>query len=488
MSKARQFTPTPAQSKFIYSNSTYNLLMSSRGEGKSTSAVIAILVHAKRTPPENLPVKWAVVRDTRRNLGLSTVQTIKEWLPEQVASFWRGKEDEPEACKIVLNGQELADLHFFGCDSAKDLSYFQSFECDGVWIEEPAPAADISGGVSGDVLAIAGTSIRRTSIPRVQVTMNPPHGDHWTAQIWGLPGATEPDWTPDEQEAVGRIRANSTVVVIPPGENIYLDQRSPGYRERNRDVLIAMGRSDLVNRLVHGKVGNVQVGEPVVPEFSSDYVVSACPPAKPGDKLLLGWDFWHHPAVTIFRPVPGGYLDVLGAFQGNNVGVRQMLDRDIMPWFASNIPEGVSWQHTGDPSGLTGDQSNSHQSAVKVVIEKLPGQFIPGPVSVDDRRNPVHDVMNRMVMGRPWVRIDERYSAPLVKALEGGWHYPKDASGTVVKERWAKNLSSNVGESFAYGCALLTRRDETVSSLERHRRKLAQTRRGRSGVGNRTGA
>src|SRR5262245_17728716 len=251
------YTPPPKSARRMRSPAIFRLLVSGRGEGKSSGSLMTIITHAQRQDPGRWPLKFAALRDTRRNLGLTTAATIKEWFPEGLASFWTGKDLEPEYAQIRLtpNSTPVVEFFFFGCDNPRDYSNFQSFYGDGVWMEEPAPAADISGGIPGDALAIAVTSMRKSAHPLVIIAENPPDGADWTAQTWNLPGAEPADWDAERQDAVERIRAQSEVFLIPKGENRYLDLKTPGYRERNRDMLLALGRADLVRRLVEGQVG-----------------------------------------------------------------------------------------------------------------------------------------------------------------------------------------------------------------------------------------
>lgn len=473
----RIYTPTRTASMCINSDKVFRLLIGPRGEGKSVSALFTLVCHAQKQDISLWPMKIAAVRDTRRNLGLTTAPTIKEWFPPGVASVFTGKDIEPEYCRLMLSPElpPLLEFYFFGLDNVKDFSRFQSFEASGILLEEPAPAADISGGVSGDALGMAVSSVRKSASPLIMIAENPPDASHWTAQIWHLPGFDPPDWPPDREEAAARIRAQSAVFSIPKGENHFLDLKAPGYRERNRDMLMALGRMDLVNRLVEGQVGNVQVGEPVTPEYSKAYEVDALPPVRPGERLMMSWDPRHSPACIVWRPVPGAYCDVIAAFQGVNMGVRQLIEKTIRPWIALNLPDPVRLIHTGDPTTTNEDQSNSAMSAARAIVQLLGGeQWIPGPVGVEDRRLPTHDCLNRYHGGRPWIRIDRRHCKVLIQALSGGWMYRKDPSGRIIKEQWEKNQASDVGEAFAYGCALLAKRETAESNAERWRRKVSQ--------------
>lgn len=472
---AKVYTPTPTQAQALWSDKTFRVLVSARGEGKTTTAYMCTNLYALQKPQSRWPLRVAVVRDTRRNLGITTALTIKEWSPEGETSFWVGKDKEPESC--VVNGPEgtpLLEFYFFGVDSATDMNRFQSFECDAIWIEEPAPAADISGGISKDVLGIVVTSLRRGADPVVLISSNLPDEDHWLAVIWQLPGAHQPDLTEEEAVSYQWIRDRSIVCIIPPGENIHLTAKDPEYRERNYHMLMVAGRPDLINRLVHGKVGNVQVGEPVTPEYGSQYEVEVIPAARPGDRLLCSWDPEQSPSMVLWRPTPGSYCDILAAFQGINMGVQQLIEIQVKPWLDLHVPPRYQLIHTGDPNTLTADKSNSKISATKVILNLLGGrEWISGPIGVEDRRLPMHTLLNRYHQGRPWIRIHKPHCAPLIKALASGWHYKKSPSGQIA-HHWVKDQWADIGESFAYGCAYWYTRQDADSTMQKYRAMLAQ--------------
>ena len=479
----REYYPSPAVARCLRSEKTFRLLIGPRGEGKTVGSLMTIYTYALALPRQRWPIIVACVRDTRTNIGITTVPSIKEWWPEGIASTWTGKEFAPEVGEILADdGTALIRFHFFGCDSVADMNRFQSFECDVLYIEEPAPAAGVSGGISGDVVGVAVTSQRRESLALVVIATNPPDGEHWVAQIWGLPGAEEADWDLERRQAVEWIRERSCVVHLKPGDNTALTKRQPEYRTRNREVLTAFGRGDLVHRLVEGEVGNVQEGAAVVPEFLPQHVVDSCPQVPVGATLLMSWDPRQNPSAVLWYVKPGLRAWILASWQMMNKGVRELITSEILPWFALYIPHtefGI--QHTGDPNTTTPDQSQSAVSAARVIAQLIPGsrEWVPGPVSIDDRRVPLHDAFNKFVQGVPWIQIDRQHNKKLIRALESGWHYAKDPSGRIIKQNWVKNSDADIGEACAYGCALLQRRQETQSTINRWRTHLSQQARDR---------
>jgi hypothetical protein len=470
----KTFTPTETQAKFIYSTKTYNILLSGRGEGKTTSGVIAMAIHALRFP-QYQPIRWALVRDTRRSIGITTAQSVRLWFPEGIASKWRGKTDEPEFFEISINNKKILECYCFGADSLSDLNKFQSLELGGCWIEEPCPAADLSGGVSQDVFSVATTSLRQMPFPRFQITGNLPDANHWVVTTWGVEGGEEQDRSEEEQKSVNDIRANSTVLLIKKGENTSLDEIAPGYRERNENALRASGRADLIDRLVEGKVGSPKIGVAVTPEFSQAHIVDGLY-VDPKDQLIMSWDWGLQPACVVGRLSPLGYLDIVASFQGKNEGVEQLIGRLIQPWKAIKT-QGQPMKpilHTGDPNGVAAEASNSDNSAVKRVLQMLGGTFQQGPVKWDDRREPTHQALNRYFGGKPWVRIDRKECAGLIRSLDGGAHYARDPSGTVIRDGIVKDYHSHVFDAFSYMCAYLIGTTSASSNLSEWKKKQAE--------------
>lgn len=461
------YTPSPTIRRFIMSTAFYNVCCSSRGGGKTTGALMRTIVHAMDHEERYRPLKWACVRDTRKNLGLTTARTIREWCPEPYA-HWRGKAEEPESCTIYIKSKPVVTFDFFGVNSPADLDRFQSYEASGgIWIEEPAPAATnteyISSGIAESVLAMAVTSVRGAPWPSIQITMNPPSADHWTAQLWQLPGyeamgEIEEEMPEDQRRAREDIRSQSAVFMVPPTENA-AEKKTPGYTERNRQILLATGRTDMLARLVEGRIGYAQIGERVTPEFNASHIAHGMH-VLAHTPIQFFYDFGLSPTCIATQISPQGYWLIYKVFQAQNVGMKQLIQQQIQPWLASH-PEITHWSHGGGPEAVEREQSNSEESAMRTIIQLLGGAYRAGPVSWAARRDAVHDALTRTPGGIPWVRVDAKGAALLVRCLDGGWAYPVDNAGHVRREKPDKrNRFDHIGDAFAHGCALLLKKTD----------------------------
>jgi hypothetical protein len=476
----RVYTPLPTTAAYVLSEKLYDVIMGPRGSGKTTGTIMKTLFQARQTEEKWWPLKFAVIRDTRANLGRSFGRSIRQWLPAPHSDFV-GKQDEPDACKIYLGPKRdlvhIAHLDFFGVNSAADFSRFQSYEASGgVIIEEPCPLKTndeaSSAGIQESVLAAAVTCLRAAPRPRVMIASNPPSGDHWLAQLFHLPGweayaDLELEMDEEQLAARARIREQSGVFITPP-EECAAELVSPGYRERNRDIYLATGDRSLFARLVEGRVSSVDVGVRVTPEFHGGHIVQGLRP-MPHVPAVLGLDYGLNPTCIIAQVTPSGYLNILKAWTRENVGMKQLMEEDVQPWLAQS---GItSWWYAGGVEGREREQSDSEETALRKVFEVLgPARYVAAPVGWSARRQGLKEALERGHGGTPWVRIDGQGAALLVRCLDGGWAYETNASEQVRNEQVPpKKRYSHLGDAMcALACALL-RKTEAEEKRKRGR-------------------
>lgn len=473
-----EYTASPTISKFILSDKFYAVCCGGRGAGKTTGALMRAIKRANMVDPKYWPLRWAVVRDTRKNIGLTVARSIRKWCPEPYAK-WRGKPEEPESATIWIKGKAVVHFDFFGVNSPGDHDRFQSYEASGgIWLEEPCPLATntefVASGIAESVLAAAQTSVRGGPNPSIQISMNPPSADHWTAQLFHLPGFEaagdlEAEMPEEARYQRSVIRANADIFMVPPTE-CAAERETPGYTERNRQILLATGRGDLYARLVEGRVGFANVGEKVTPEFHGGHLAPGLS-VIPNIPFLLAFDFGLNATCIVSQISPQGYLLIHKAWTRDNAGMKQLIEQDVHPWLAQQPVQ--SWSYCGGPEAREREQSDSEETALRMIVSKLgPGNYRAGPVSWSARRDALRDGLTRNPGGLTWIRINPAGASLLVRALDGGWFYPTDSQGRVRNEGSPDKRSKfdHLGDAFAHLVAVLLRKTDSSSrSVQRPR-------------------
>ena len=385
---------------------------------------------------------WAIVRDTRKNLGQTTVKSIKRWISEEEGRYY-GLRESPDSMSFPQANPFLEFL-FIGCDSLADMNRFQGAEWAGAWLEEPAPVAELSTGVSEDVYALCTTSLRQAGIigHRLQITMNPPDENHWTVQK--IRPMEETEW-----------------IIIPKGSNPHLP---PGYREMNLKALMAAGRIDLVRRLVEGEIGAVQMGPKVTPEFGGAHIIDAWPIAHPGKSIDILWDFGRTPVAVVTQY--NKFWNVYATFAAGNEALDQHVEQIVRPFLREHF-RGFHFRHICDHTVDMRRGEANNATCGDILSVAIPGSVIPGPMSWGERRDAARSVLRRMVEeGQPLVRIYRPLNKALIDSLSGGWHYYKDSMGKVYEKGAVKDERSHPGDAFSVGAAELFPISRTLSIEE----------------------
>lgn len=455
---------TPTCSRFVKTLSDIVVLYGPRGEGKSVAGMVGMLYHAERQQAR--PVKWAAVRDTWVNLERTVLETIKEGVRDGwwTAEYVNGGE------QVWINGDRI-QLYCFGMDTLPDANKFQGLQLAGLWIDEAAPAADLSSGVPVIVPQMAISSMRQRGVDqwRVQITQNAPDEEHWSMHLRDHF---------DEPISLETIR-------IPKGENPYLP---PGYREKMWAAF--KDRPDLQARLGEGLPAVAVMGEAVVPGFSRALHVAKEPlPVYAGLEIFRFWDSGTpnlHPAVVFAQAKPPLWINILASRVGENVGIIEFIREQVLPiqreygWLPPTV--GTAWgkgpkggfrfRDIGDPSCLIPEGTSSQRTVALEIQNMLGTSFEPGPVAWSARREALLAAFERPGKGdRPrMVQIDPEENPFLIKGLEGRFHYPRDHAtgriiGTIDAAKRVSGKYSHPIDCLGYGFYRLFPPDEWIRAV-----------------------
>lgn len=444
-----EIKPTRTQDSFIRSKATVAALIGPQGEGKTWAGAIAMWHKGQQWKRKTgQPMPGAIIRDTHSNIKRMTVPAITKSFSHQGVGTLIDWSDDYHKLRSLDHSLEI-DL--FGMDDLGALTRIQGAEYAFIWIEEPAPMIErANAGISQEVFDACVSRVARAIntvheemglLPRLQITMNPADEDHWTFHEL----IEDPRFPSDEFP-----KLSIEVFNIPYLENPYQSDIS-------RQATRAAFKNDtgLHMRYVEGKFAFVMVGVKVAPEYN-EKIHRAGIDLKPLP-ACQGYRFWDgglNPTCVIFQSTPSGRLFGLDTLVGENIGMRQLIRTRVKPLMDTKYAAVKEWRDIGDPALRQREQSDSENTASAIIEEELSTTFEPAPVDWNARREGIKEALSRLSGGEPMVLLS-RNEGILHRALRGGWHYRKDATGKVMSDKPVKDKHSHPGDAFGYGMAVI---------------------------------
>jgi hypothetical protein len=377
--------------------------------------------------------------------------------------LWKLKDDSRRAL-CTIGGHELVSGDFIGCKD-DEANQRLRIEVNLVLGEELVASMTDGTGITEQQWDLARSStLRLPTRHRLAVAATNPGGPETWPYVRWLKYPTLP-----------RLHA----IAVPQ-----TDRMTPEEQAANRAVFAYS--PILQKRLADGEWIMAEQGQAVAEGFEQTIHVTAQPlRPSPGLLLGLGWDGGHSPSCVIGQNHQG-QLQVYAALNEMNVGVLELIEQQIQPWLLEHAPwviqnHGIDLVHIIDPNMATPGQSTITESAERMILAKLGGRIVRGPVRWPPRREAVLRVLApRHEQGLIPLRIREGLDTDLlVQSLAGRWYYP-EANGQVDRTGAKKPNSpwADIGDAFANLAGWLLGGDlmvipqagelkvETVSSLD----------------------
>jgi len=480
MPRLVKYKAQPTAAKAHQSTKVVRGFMGPVGNGKSVWAICELirLAHCQAPNADGIrKSRWAIVRNTNPELRSTTLNTWKQWMPEEV-------------CPITLSPMIIAkynqpvgdgtwaemEVYFLALDLDKDVRKLLSLELTGGFINE---AREISFGVVKAMRERIGRypalvdgyeddETKGYKGPRdadgeyqpctrkaLLMDTNPPDDDHWWYQLAEEKclRSTRPEqkaFAISETERVFDFfrgpsplikHEDGTYTPNPNAENI---AHLPGGYDYYLDM-IAGNTEDHVNVMVMGNYGHLATGKPVYPDYNDQL---HCPkqgivPLK-GVPIALGWDFGLTPAVAIGQLTDLGQLlilDELVADPNGTMGVREFARDIVKPFLARHYGDYEIEFSFGDPAGSYRGESEA-KSAIGIlndeyvmnddgdIIQPLEMGFYtePAPCGNNDmtiRLDAVKHFMGKIVSGGYPGYVLNVKCKMLRKGKLGGYKYKK---------------------------------------------------------------
>lgn len=421
----------PTIKQFSKSRKFMRGLMGPFGSGKSSGCVMELVKWANRQPIMADGVKrarFAVIRNTYRQLEDTTIRTVHDWLPP--SSFGRYlSTDNIYTINRLEPGLEI-ELLYRALDRPEHVSNLLSLELTGAWVNE---AREIPHAV---IKALKGRVGRFPAVkdggcvdPGIIMDTNPPDDESWWYEMFEV--------DPEENVEIfkqpgGRTDDAENIIYLP--DNYYEN--------------LSIGEDDeFIKVYVDGNYGYVKEGKPVYPDYNDSIHCSAY--EVPHDvQVYRGWDFGLTPCCVFAYIDPHGFFRVFDELVSEDLGIDQFSD-SVLLHCASKYPQ-MTFEDIGDPAG-----EKRGETDMKSCFEILHGKNIPirgGLQDVTIRIESVKKPMNNLIQGKSQLQVHRRCKV-LRKGFQGRYQYKEvKVSGAQVRyhDRPDKNMWSHPHDALQY--------------------------------------
>lgn len=400
---------TPTLARFHASETRRRCVLGPIGSGKSTAMCMEIMRRAQQQAPGPDGIRrtrWAVVRNTYRELKDTTLATWLQWFPEHIfGDFHHGD----FAHRIKLGDMETEVL-FRALDRPQDVAKVLSLEITGAWINE---ARELPFGLVKALDDRAGRypPVRDGGCTWTGLLMdtNPPDDDHWW---YRLAEEERPEGWAFFRQPGGLIEQG--VGFVPNLEAENLPNLPPNfYTERAQGA-----QKDYIRVYYCGRYGFLSDAKPVYPEYADDIhcTLGEIEPIE-GQTLYVGIDFGLTPAALFAQRTNMGrwiWIDELVTEDMGATNFAELLGHKLRSEY-----KGFEMQIWGDPAGMQRSQVDERTPFAILQAKGINAH----PCETNDwliRRDAVANPMGRLIEGKPGFLISPKCKIAR-KGLAGGY-------------------------------------------------------------------
>jgi len=430
------YQASPTMEKFHQCDDFVRALIGPIGSGKSVACCAEMMRRSMEQEADRegfRKTRWAVIRNTYRELIDTTMQTFFDWFPRELG-LWRAMDMKWTLVKDLGDGTTLhMEVLFRALDKPDDVKKLLSLEITAAWGNEareiPKAVIDMLQGRVGRYPAKK-NGCGATWFGIIADT-NPPDSDHWWYKLF------EED-CPDEFSIFHQPSGLSE-----EAENI--ENLPDGYYTK----MMSGKDKEWINVYVHGLYGFVQDGKPVFPEYKDDIHSTLDEIELVDTTIYVGIDFGLTPAAVLGQKTSGGRWLIIDELVTEDMGAKN---------FATLLAEkfnrdyhGRDLQIYGDPAG---DQRAQTDEITPFQILAAAG-IIAYPTYTND------PIIRREACAAPMQRLDFAGNTGLIlgpkakilrKGLAGGYKYKRMAVGGAARymDKPDKGRYSHVCDAFQY--------------------------------------
>jgi hypothetical protein len=375
--------------------------------------------------------RWAVIRNTYRELIDTTCNTFFDWFPRDSGSWYEAKMQWNFSQRLEDGTVVELEILFRALDRPEDVKKLLSLELTGAWVNEareiPKAVLDMLQGRVGRYPSMREGGSNWFGII---ADTNPPDSDHWWYRLF------------EEDRPHNFQLFKQPSGVSQEAEN--LENLPAGYYTN----MMAGKTQEWINVYVHGQYGFVSDGKVVWPEYKDD-VHSTSLDIDPLGLVVVGVDFGLTPAASMGQVSPSGRLEVIDELVCEDMGAKnfgRMLKRKLETEY-----RGQALDIYGDPAGE--QRAQTDEITPFQILWGIGLSVVPAPTNdFTLRREAVADYMMRLDFnGRPAFTVGPKAKMTR-KALAGGYKYKRVqvAGDERYHDKPDKNKYSHIGDALQY--------------------------------------
>lgn len=430
-----EYFPSKTMERFHSGEGFVRGLLGPIGSGKSVACVMEMLAKSFQQEPNAAKVRksrWAVIRNTYRELQDTTMQTFFDWIPENVGHLH--KQESKFVIHQAMGDGTIAHIEFLfrALDKPTDVKKLLSLELTGAWVNEarevPKQVLDM---LQGRVGRYPNKRDAGATWFGIIADTNPPDSDHWWYKLF------------EEDKADGFEIYKQPSGVSKEAENI---ENLPANYYTN---MIAGKDQEWINVYVHGLYGFIADGKPVWPEYKDDVHSTDEELLLLGGTVYIGIDFGLTPAAVFGQITASGQIQIIDELVTEDMGAVN---------FGKLLNEKIQHKYCGCTLEIYADPAGEQRAQTDEVtpFQILWNQGIEAwPTYTNDftiRREAVADYMQRLDFnGKPAFVVSP--DAPMIrKALAGGYKYRRmQVTGEArFQDKPDKGRYSHVADALQY--------------------------------------
>lgn len=409
------------------------------GSGKSTACVMKLIEAAQNQPPMGDGIRrarYAVIRNTYRQLEDTTMRTLFDWLPPDLFGTYIKSEHRYIVDKLEPDLE--IEFVFRALDRPEHISNLLSAEYTGAWVNEARE-------VPWEIIRVLGRRVGRY-----------PKRDDGGCWWYGIildtnPPDSDSDWYGffEERKPASASMYKQPGGLSPLAEN--LTHLTPDYYSSMADDMT----DEELKVYRDGEYGFITSGKPVYAEYSDSV---HCREFKLSTQTIIrGWDFGLTPACVFVYVDPFGRLRAIDELYSPRAGI-QRFGAAVIKYTSERFPENTHFIDVGDPAGDTPGETNEESCFDMMrtlgLDPELPNYANQSPLV---RQESVRQYLSQLIDGEPGLLVHPRCKM-LRKGFQGAYQYRRvmvSSVGARFDEKPLKNEYSHPHDALQYACTYL---------------------------------